>query len=194
MDFQEAYVQHLKSQFEYYKKLGEQAMHQLEPEQLFLAANEDTNSIAAIVKHLWGNMLSRWTHFLTEDGEKPWRNRDAEFENDLQSKDEVMEKWNEGWAVFLDALDSLRPEQLTETIYIRNEGHTVLDAINRQLAHYPYHVGQIVYAAKMLKTGTWNSLSIPRNSSTAYNQAKFAEERRTKHFTEAELNKAEDGS
>ncbi|MFD2613676.1 DUF1572 family protein [Paenibacillus gansuensis] len=194
MDFQKAYLQHIKSQFQYYKTLGERAIHQLEPEQLFLAANEDTNSIAAIVKHLWGNMLSRWTNFLTEDGEKSWRNRDAEFVNDLQSKEEVMEKWNEGWAVFLGAIDSIRPEQLTATIYIRNEGHSVFDAINRQLAHYPYHVGQIVYAAKLLKTGSWDSLSIPRNSSQSYNSAKFAQERRTKHFAEEELKRLENRS
>jgi len=188
---QNDYLESVIKQFQYYRMLGEKAIDQLEPEHLFVSANEDTNSIATIVKHLWGNMLSRWTDFLTTDGEKPWRDRDAEFENDLKDKEEVMKKWNEGWDCLMNALTSLKPEQLSHIIYIRNEGHTVLEAINRQLAHYPYHIGQIVYAAKMLKKGEWNSLSIPKNRSKQYNAVKFAKEKERKHFTDDEIKKLE---
>jgi tartrate dehydratase beta subunit/fumarate hydratase class I family protein len=184
-----SYLESVKKQFLYYKTLGEKAMEQLEPEQLFVAVNEDTNSIAVIVKHLSGNMLSRWTDFLTTDGEKETRNRDAEFENNLKTKEEVLAVWNKGWTCLFDALNKLQPEQLSQIIYIRNEGHTVIEAINRQLAHYPYHVGQIVFYAKMLKKSDWESLSIPRNKSNSYNAAKFAQEKSIKNFTDDELKK-----
>lgn len=187
MKTDESYLESVKKQFLYYKMLGEKAMDQLEPEQLFTAINEDTNSIAAIVKHISGNMLSRWTDFLTSDGEKEWRNRDAEFENDLHSKEEVLEIWNKGWNCLENALESLKPEQLSDIIYIRNEGHTVIEAINRQLAHYPYHVGQIVFYAKQLKKSSWESLSIPKNKSGNYNAEKFAKEKEIKNFTDDEL-------
>lgn len=187
MNTSESYLESVKKQFLYYKMLGEKAIAQLEPEQLFVSVNEDTNSIAAIVKHISGNMLSRWTDFLTTDGEKEWRNRDAEFENDLQSKEEVILVWNKGWDCFLEALNCLKPEQLSEIIYIRNEGHTVIEAINRQLAHYPYHVGQIVFYAKQLKNNPWDSLSIPKNKSGNYNAEKFAKEKEIRNFTDDEL-------
>jgi hypothetical protein len=189
MEANESYLESVKKQFLYYKMLGEKALEQLEPEQLFVSLNEDTNSIATIIKHISGNMLSRWTDFLTSDGEKEWRNRDAEFENDLQSKAEVLLVWNKGWDCFLNALNSLQPEQLSDIIYIRNEGHTVIEAINRQLAHYPYHVGQIVFYAKQLKNSSWNSLSIPKNKSGKYNAEKFAKEKEIKNFTDDELNR-----
>jgi hypothetical protein len=182
-----SYLESTKRQFLYYKMLGEKAMEQLEPEQLFVAVNEDTNSIAVIVKHLSGNMLSRWTDFLTTDGEKQTRNRDAEFENDLHTKEEVLTAWNTGWNCFWEALDSLQAEQLSQIIYIRNEGHTVIEAINRQLAHYPYHIGQIVFYAKQLKNSDWHSLSIPKNKSNSYNATKFAQEKTIKNFTEEEF-------
>jgi len=182
-----SYLESVKKQFLYYKTLAEKAIDQVEPEQLFAAVNEDTNSIATIIKHISGNMLSRWTDFLTSDGEKEWRSRDAEFENDLQSKEAVLEVWNKGWTVFLDTLNSLKPEQLSDIIYIRNEGHTVIEAINRQLAHYPYHVGQIVFYAKQLKNSSWDSLSIPRNNSGNYNAEKFAKAKEIKNFTDNEL-------
>ncbi len=134
-------------------------------------------------------MLSRWTDFLTTDGEKEWRNRDGEFENDLQTKEAVMTLWDKGWNCFFDALDSIQPEQLSTIIYIRNEGHTVVEAINRQLAHYPYHIGQIVFYAKQLKTSEWESLSIPKNKSNSYNATKFAQEKSIRNFTETELKK-----
>lgn len=179
-----AYLKSIDRQFRYYKSLGEKAMAQLDEKTLFHQPNEDSNSIATIVKHLWGNMLSRWTDFLTTDGEKEWRERDAEFENDLQSKEAMMQKWEEGWACLFDALASITDSDLSMIIYIRNEGHTVLEAINRQLAHYSYHVGQIVYAAKLLKNGGWESLSIPKNQSAAYNQEKFSRDKDKRHFTD----------
>ncbi|MBK9224573.1 MAG: DUF1572 family protein [Flavobacterium sp.] len=189
MEINEHYLESVKKQFLYYKTLGEKAMEQIQPEQLFVSVNEDTNSIATIVKHLSGNMLSRWTDFLTTDGEKEWRNRDGEFENDLQTKEAVMTLWDKGWNCFFDALDSIQPEQLSTIIYIRNEGHTVVEAINRQLAHYPYHIGQIVFYAKQLKTSEWDSLSIPKNKSNSYNETKFAQEKSIRNFTEKELKK-----
>ena len=178
-----------KKQFEYYKMLGEKTFLQLSDEQLFRQLNEESNSIATIVKHLWGNMLSRWTDFLTTDGEKEWRNRDGEFNDSIKTKEELLETWNKGWNCFFDAINDLKPEQLWTIIYIRNEGHTVIEAINRQLAHYPYHVGQIVFYAKMLKKSDWNSLSIPKNKSIDYNADKFSKEKSIRNFTDDELNK-----
>jgi hypothetical protein len=189
MEINNQYLESIKKQFLYYKTLGEKAIEQLEPEQLFVSLNEDTNSIAAIVKHLSGNMLSRWTDFLTTDGEKEWRDRDGEFENDIQDKTELLKKWNEGWDCFFNAINALQPEQLSDIIYIRNEGHTVTEAINRQLAHYPYHIGQMVFYAKLLKKGNWDSLSIPKNKSGDYNADKFSKEKSIKNFTDDELNR-----
>ena len=183
------YLESVKKQMLYYKTIGEKAIEQLEPEQLFISVNEDTNSIATIIKHLSGNMLSRWTDFLTTDGEKDWRNRDSEFETTLQSKEELLKEWNKGWECFFNAIESLQPEQLSQIIYIRNEGQTALDAINRQLAHYPYHIGQIVFYAKMLKKSEWTSLSIPKNKSNNYNSEKFSQEKSIKNFTDDELKK-----
>ena len=186
------YLESIKKQFLYYKTLGEKAIEQLEPEQLFVSVNEDTNSIAVIVKHLSGNMISRWTDFLTSDGEKEWRNRDDEFEDSHlhgNDKEELMKLWNKGWDCFFNTINALTPDQLETIIYIRNEGHTVIEAINRQLAHYPYHIGQIVFYAKMLKKSEWNSLSIPKNKSNNYNEDKFSKEKSIKNFTDDELNK-----
>ena len=183
------YLESVKKQFLYYKTVGEKAMEQLEEEQLFVSVNDDTNSIGMIMQHMSGNMLSRWTDFLTTDGEKEWRNRDSEFEETVATKKELMELWDNGWACFFNALNSLTPNQLETIIYIRNEGHTVLEAINRQLAHYPYHIGQIVFYAKMLKQTEWNSLSIPKNKSNNYNADKFAKDKSVKNFTDDELDK-----
>lgn len=196
MNVSEDFLRSANRQFLYYKTLGEKAIDQLEPEQLFVSLNDDTNSIATIVKHLHGNMLSRWTDFLTTDGEKEWRNRDGEFSGDTstplsvtEKKQEVLKQWNEGWNCLFNTLNNLTPEQLTQIIYIRNEGHTVLEAINRQLAHYPYHIGQIVFYAKILKKSEWTSLSIPKNKSNDYNTDKFSKEKIKKHFTDDELDK-----
>jgi tartrate dehydratase beta subunit/fumarate hydratase class I family protein len=189
MKISNSYLESVKKQFLYYKTLGEKAIDQLEPEQLFVSINEDTNSIATIVKHLSGNMLSRWTDFLTSDGEKEWRNRDSEFDSSYHGndKEELLATWNKGWECFFEALNGLKEEQLSEIIYIRNEGHTVIEAINRQLAHYPYHIGQIVFYAKMLKNSEWSSLSIPKNKSNSYNSDKFSKEKSIKHFTDEEI-------
>lgn len=137
-------------------------MDQIEPSQLFIQPNDDSNSIAIVVKHMAGNMISRWTDFFTTDGEKPDRNRDSEFENDIADKAVLLKRWEQGWNVFLDTLTSIKAEDLNRTIYIRGEAHSVIEAINRQLAHYAYHVGQIVYAAKLLKKTEWQTLSIPK--------------------------------
>lgn len=187
MEATTSYLISVNKQFSYYKNLGEKALEQLQPEQLFVSANEDTNSIAIIIKHMSGNMLSRWTDFLTTDGEKEWRNRDEEFVNDLITKEDVLTAWNKGWNCLLNALENLQPEQLSTIIYIRNEGHTVIEAINRQLAHYTYHVGQIVFYAKLLKNTNWNSLTIPRNNSHSYNEMKFAKEKSVQNFTDEEI-------
>jgi Protein of unknown function (DUF1572) len=177
------YLDSVKKQFEYYKMLGEKTFAQLPDDKLFWKFNEESNSIATVVKHLWGNMMSRWTDFLTTDGEKEWRNRDAEFENDISTRAELLKKWNEGWSCFFNALNALTENDLQKEIYIRNMGHTVMEAINRQLAHYPYHVGQIVFIGKMAKEGSWTSLSIPKGNSKAYNADKFAKPKRKEHFT-----------
>lgn len=160
-------------QFEYYKLIGEKTVAQVSDEKLFLQPNEDSNSIAIIVNHLAGNMLSRSTDFFTTHGEKELHNRDAEFEDEVTNKLQLMQKRNQGWGVFLSALNSLTEDDLDRIIFIRNQGHTVLEAINRQLAHYPYHIGQIVFIGKMYAQ-KWNSLSIPNGNSSAYNHDKFS--------------------
>jgi hypothetical protein len=184
-----AYLESAKKQFEYYKMLGDKTIAQLPDDKLFWQYNDESNSIAIIVKHLSGNMLSRWTDFLTSDGEKEWRHRDAEFENDIQSKTELIQKWNQGWDCLFDALNSLTIEDLSKTIYIRNQGHSITEAINRQLAHYPYHVGQMVFIGKMICNEKWTSLSIPKGNSKSFNEEKFSEEKHNEHFTEEFLKK-----
>jgi Protein of unknown function (DUF1572) len=183
------YLESVKKQFEYYKMLGDKTFSQLEDEKLFWKFNEDSNSIAIIVKHLWGNMLSRWTDFLTTDGEKEWRNRDAEFENDISTRQELLDKWEEGWQCLFNALNSLTTNDLQKEIYIRNQGHSITEAINRQLAHYPYHVGQIVFIGKMVSENNWTSLSIPKGNSNAFNANKFSKPKQKGHFTDGYLNK-----
>ncbi len=178
------YLESIRKQFEYYKLLGEKAMAQVPDEKLSWQYNEDSNSIATIVKHLWGNMLSRWTGFLTSDGEKDWRNRDAEFENDIHTRDELMQKWNEGWNCLLRALNALAAGDLDKIVYIRNEGHTVMEAVNRQFAHYIYHVGQIVLLSKMCADNGWVALTIPKGNSEAFNKEKFSQPRARGHFTD----------
>lgn len=178
------YLESVKKQFEYYKKLGEKTFAQVLDDELLWQYNEASNSIATIVKHLWGNMLSRWTDFVTTDGEKEWRKRDEEFENDIQSREELLAKWNEGWDCLFKALNALTDADLNKIVYIRNQGHTVMEAINRQLAHYPYHVGQIVYIGKMISDDEWDSLSIPKGKSGEFNKEKFSRHKRRQHFTD----------
>jgi hypothetical protein len=180
----ESYLTSIRKQFEYYKMLGEKAMSQVPDEQLFYQPNEESNSIAILVNHLAGNMLSRFTDFLTTDGEKEWRNRDEEFLNPFQDRKQLMAQWSKGWTCLFNALDQLTPGDLEKIIYIRNDGHTVTEALNRQLAHYPYHIGQMVFIAKMLKNEEWQSLSIARNKSTDYNKQKFIQDKGRRHFTD----------
>ncbi|MDB5157163.1 MAG: hypothetical protein JWR50_1870 [Mucilaginibacter sp.] len=168
----EAYLNSAKKQFLYYKSVGEKTMVQLEDKDLFWCYNEESNSIAIIVQHLWGNMLSRWTDFLTSDGEKTWRDRDQEFEAVITTRQELMDKWNAGWQCLFHALDTIGPDDWNKDIYIRNERHSIIDAINRQLAHYPYHIGQIVFIGKMAASG-WKALTIPKGNSQAFNAEMF---------------------
>ena len=163
------YIESAKQQFSQYKSLGEKAMDQVPDEKIDWQFNPESNSIATNVKHMTGNMLSRFTNFFTSDGEKPWRNRDGEFENEAFTRDKLIARWNEGWNCLFEVLDALSPEDLSRIVLIRNEKHTVLEAINRQLTHYAYHVGQIVYISKMVTDSKWVSLTIPRKGSREFN-------------------------
>ena len=228
------YLKSAKQQFQYYKQLGDKTMDQLNDEQLFWQYNDASNSIAVMAKHLWGNMMSRWTDFLTTDGEKDFRKRDEEFElrvgpslqgvdnnaegvnniaegvnniaegvdNDAEGVDTanaegvdehsravIIEKWEQGWACLFTALDSINEDNFDTTIYIRNQGHSIPEAINRQMMHYAYHVGQMVYLGRMMKGEDWQSLSIPKGNSKAYNAEKFSQEKGKRHFTDEYLGK-----
>jgi len=168
--FTTSYVEDSLTLFTYYKGLGERAMAQLADERLFEVIDSESNSIAVIVKHLAGNMRSRWTDFLTSDGEKPWRNRDAEFEADAVSREALMQMWNDGWALVFGALEPLTDADLGRTITIRGEKHSVMQAIGRQMAHYAYHIGQIVLLAKHFQSTEWTTLSVPRGRSGEFNR------------------------
>lgn len=169
MHFEESFLQDIIKRFNNYKDLGEKTFAQLEENDFFFLASPQSNSIAIIVQHMHGNMLSRFTNFLNEDGEKSWRKRDEEFEKVATTKNEVIALWNEGWHCVFNAVKSLQPGDLTNTIYIRSEPLSVYDALLRQLAHYPYHVGQITFIGKMIKDANWKSLSIAKNQSRQYN-------------------------
>lgn len=153
----------------YYKDLADKTFEQLTDNDFHYQYNEASNSIAVIIQHMSGNMLSRWTNFLTEDGEKAWRQRDDEFAVHDYDKQQLLEIWEKGWKCYLDTLGSLQEDDLLKIVRIRNEELTVIDAINRQLAHYPYHVGQIVYIGRMIKDQSWKNLSIPKGHSIQYN-------------------------
>jgi len=159
---QNEFIISAKQQFEYYKQLAEKTFSQLSDDQLFWKYNEESNSIVTIVKHMTGNMLSRWTDLFTTDGEKEWRLRDEEFENEIFTRADLLSKWEAGWKCLYNVLDQLTIEDLDRVIFIRQQPLTVTAAINRQLAHYPYHVGQIVFIGKMCLNGNWKSLSIPK--------------------------------
>ena len=168
--FTTSYVADSLTLFRYYKSLVERALAQLTDEQLFAAPDSESNSIAVIVKHLTGNMRSRFTDFLTSDGEKPGRDRDAEFEDPPGSRAELMALWEEGWNCVFTALEPITEADLPRSINIRGEAHSVMQAINRQVAHYAYHFGQIVFLAKHFKSDQWQTLSIPRRQSAEYNR------------------------
>jgi hypothetical protein len=183
-NFDENYLAGIRKQFEYYKLLGDRTFQQLEDEDLLWQYNEASNPIAVMVNHLWGNMMSRWTNFLTTDGEKEWRQRDQEFEDVIRTREQMINKWNEGWACLFNALDSVNEDNFNTRVYIRNQGHSIPDAINRQLAHYAYHIGQIVYVGRMIKNSEWTSLSIPKGQSAAFNTSKFSRPKHKAHFTD----------
>jgi Protein of unknown function (DUF1572) len=154
----------------YYKELGDKTFEQLTEADFHFQPNMESNSIGIIIQHMAGNMLSRWTCFLSADGEKDWRNRDVEFEEQNLTKQQLIAYWQKGWDCCLDTLRSLTDEDLLQTIFIRSEGLYAMDAINRQLAHYPYHVGQIIYLAKIIKNEKWQNLSIAKGNSEQFNQ------------------------
>jgi Protein of unknown function (DUF1572) len=170
LQFTTSYVEDSITLFRHSKRLGEGAMAQVTDEQLFLTLDDEANSIAVIVKHMAGNMRSRWTDFLTSDGEKPDRDRDGEFVDPAPTRAALMEQWENAWAIVFGALEPLTDADLGRTIYIRGEAHSVMQAINRQTAHYAYHVGQMVLLAKHYCCEHWRSLSIPRNRSAEFNR------------------------
>jgi len=165
----DSYLKDSLDLFRYYKTLAERAMAQCGEAQLFESLDAESNSIAIIVKHMAGNMRSRWRDFLTTDGEKPDRNRDTEFESPAATRAELMDQWNGGWNWVFGALEPLTDADLTKTVFIRGEAHSVMQAINRQVAHYSHHVGQIVFLAKHFCNANWKSLSVPRKQSAAFN-------------------------
>ncbi len=169
MTIEKSFLQSAIKRLSYYKELGDKTFAQLTDADFHYQPNEDSNSIAIIIQHTAGNMLSRWTDFLTSDGEKEWRNRDTEFEEQHLSKQQLIEFWEKGWQCLLDALNALTEDDLLKTIYIRSEGLLVVDAVNRQLAHYPYHVGQIIYVAKIITSNNWQNLSIAKGNSSQFN-------------------------
>ena len=181
---EESYLPSVVKQFEYYKSLGDKTLTRLSFEELQWLPHEESNSIAILVKHITGNMLSRWTNFLIEDGEKKWRERDQEFIDSYNTKENLIASWNLGWECLFNAIKPLEAIHLEQIIYIRNQGHTVTEAINRQLAHYAYHIGQMVFIGKLIRGNQWESLSIAKGNSTTYNDKKFAKEKGRRHFTD----------
>ena len=170
LKFTTSHVEDSLSLFHYYKKLGEGAIAQVTDEQLFVTLDPEMNSIALIVKHMAGNLRSRWTDFLTSDGEKPDRNRDSEFLDPPAGRQALMNLWEQGWSCLFRALEPVTDADMTRTITIRGEAHSVMQAINRQVAHYAYHCGQIVFLAKHFRGADWKSLSVPRGASGGFNE------------------------
>jgi len=177
------YLQTVIRRVKYYKDIGDKTFAQLNDEDFHYRPNDESNSIAIIIQHMVGNMLSRWTDFLTEDGEKEWRQRDDEFEIHSYNKQQLLDTWEKGWDCFLNALQSLEEDDLLKTIYIRKEPLSVIDAINRQLAHYPYHIGQIIYIARIVRNKDWKNLSIPKGQSHNYNTTAAAVKDPAKKFS-----------
>jgi uncharacterized damage-inducible protein DinB len=170
LKFTTSYLEDSLTLFRYYKKLAERAMEQATDEQLFEVLDREANSIAIIVKHMYGNMRSRWMDFLTSDGEKPDRNRDSEFEEPPATREALLNLWEQGWNCLFTALEPLSDPDMDRTITIRGEPHSVMQAINRQIGHYSYHCGQIVFLAKHFQHADWKSLTIPRGKSANFNQ------------------------
>ena len=175
--FMTSYREDSAAVFGYYKKLAERAMEQVADQELFAVLDEEMNSIAIIVKHMAGNMRSRWTDFLSSDGEKPDRNRDSEFVEPPATREGVMKMWEDGWSCLLAALEALTDADMSRTVTIRGEAHSVMQAINRQVAHYSYHVGQIVFLARHFAGDQWQTLTVPKNKSTEFNRQVAAGEK-----------------
>jgi len=182
------YLYSAGKQFKFYKVLAEKTIDQLEDDMLFLRKDEFDNSISVIVNHLSGNMKSRWTDFLTSDGEKAWRERDMEFEEKYTDKNSMIQDWEASWNILFETLSELNPGNFQTPVFIRNTEHTIVEAINRQLCHYAYHVGQIVLIGKQLLSDNWKSLSIPKGASKKYNSEKFSHDKQQNHFTDEFLN------
>ena len=168
MHTEDTFLQSSINKFKFQKNLGDKTFAQLEDKDFFLKPSAESNSIAIIVHHMTGNMLSRWTNFLTEDGEKLWRDRDKEFEDVFETREQVIDAWNKGWSCVFDAMESLKPDDVQRTILIRREPMTVIDAVIRQIDHYGYHIGQIVLIGKMVKDNSWATLSIPKGRSADF--------------------------
>lgn len=181
----ENYLTDAIASFRNYKKLAEKAMEQISDEEFFRLIDEESNSIAIIVKHIAGNLKSRWTDFLTADGEKDFRNRDSEFVAENDTRESLMQFWEEGWQILFDNLEPLTPNDFEKTITIRSQPHTICEAINRQLTHYAYHVGQITFLAKHFRSAEWKTLSVPKNKSLEFNA--FMEENKSDRRKQMEL-------
>jgi len=166
----ENYLSDASRSFESYKRLGEKAIEQVSDEEFFRVLDDKSNSIAVIVKHVAGNLRSRWTDFLSSDGEKPDRNRDTEFELMGETRASLMESWEAGWQILFDSIEPLSVEDFDKKIEIRGEEHTIAEALNRQMTHYAYHIGQITFLAKHFRSAEWSSLSVPRNKSDEFNR------------------------
>ncbi|GIN93631.1 hypothetical protein J22TS1_46820 [Siminovitchia terrae] len=177
MNFGNEYLKVVLDRFKSVKDLGDKTINQLSEDDIHWHLNEASNSVAVIANHLGGNMVSRWSDFLVSDGEKSYRNRDQEFEDDISSKQEMIAVWEKGWNTLFATLNSLEDQDLLKSVYIRGESHTVLEAIERQMAHYAYHIGQIVYIGKQIKGENWESLSIPKGKSKEYLQQKLKKPR-----------------
>ena len=177
-------IKNIQKEFFHYKSLGDLTFIQLNEKQILWKPNSNSSSIGLIIKHLHGNMKSRWTDFLNSDGEKKWRKRDQEFIEPKKNKKELLQLWESDWSCLFDALDSLSQKDLEKEVFIRNMGQTVRAAIDRQLCHYAYHVGQIVFIGKMITNENWKSLSIRFGESEAYNKERFSKPKRTSHFSE----------
>ncbi len=173
MNFPEHYLQNITGELKRYKSLGDRCFVQLSDDDIHRCFADESNSIAIIVKHMVGNMLSRWTNFLTEDGEKSWRHRDTEFEDPYTSLSDMIEAWERGWQCVFDALNTIDNTNFYKKVLIRNEEHSIPEALNRQLAHYAYHTGQIVWVSKNIKGAAWESLTIPKGKSEDFNKSMF---------------------
>ena len=182
-------LQGITKQFEYYRMIAEKAISRLSEEELNLKISTESNSVAMLMRHLTGNLLSRFTDFFTEDGEKSWRNRDEEFADGTYEKIALITEWNKAWEVLFQTLKGIDTTNIEQSVKIRNQEHTIAEAIYRQLSHYPYHIGQIVFIGKLIRNQDWQSLTIAKNKSQEYNRGKFDNPNSETHFSQGYLDK-----